>query len=265
MDTPHRYKRRPRRQGDKVRAYLRKNKEATTPEVAKATGVSYGYVYRLMHSQGTDVYKQRSRLKGDKVRAYLRENKEATTLEVAKATGVSYGYVYRLIHYVGIDKYSQGISPQDIVLPRPYKKRKSPRGDKVRAYLRENKEATASDVVKATGVSYAYSMDLIATFNSGRTFETPPPEALSEAATQRLEGDTRQPGKKLCTANRRQVGGQHYVGLSVEPWAAMEAWMTKEEFVGFLKGNIIKYIAREKNPNDLDKAGHYMQKLLEAK
>jgi hypothetical protein len=55
------------------------------------------------------------------------------------------------------------------------------------------------------------------------------------------------------------------VGLSVEPWAAMEAWMTNEEFVGFLKGNIIKYLAREKNVNDLDKAGHYMQKLLEVK
>jgi hypothetical protein len=41
--------------------------------------------------------------------------------------------------------------------------------------------------------------------------------------------------------------------------------MTNEEFVGFLKGNIIKYLAREKNTNDLDKAGHYMQKLLEVR
>ena len=79
------------------------------------------------------------------------------------------------------------------------------------------------------------------------------------------EEEAKSTGKKPQAANQRQVGGQHYVGLSVEPWAAMEAWMTNEEFVGFLKGNIIKYLAREKNANDLDKAGHYMQKLLEVK
>ena len=79
------------------------------------------------------------------------------------------------------------------------------------------------------------------------------------------EEEAKSTAKKPQTANLRQVGGEHYVGLSVEPWAAMEAWMTKDEFIGFLKGNIIKYLAREKNPNDLDKAGHYMQKLLEVK
>lgn len=65
------------------------------------------------------------------------------------------------------------------------------------------------------------------------------------------------------SADDRQVGGDHYKSLAVEPWAAMQAWMTPEEFRGFLKGNVIKYLARTKGPNDLQKAHHYMEKLLE--
>lgn len=38
---------------EKVWAYLVKNKLATPAEVAKATGVSYGYVYKLMKKIGT--------------------------------------------------------------------------------------------------------------------------------------------------------------------------------------------------------------------
>lgn len=69
-------------------------------------------------------------------------------------------------------------------------------------------------------------------------------------------------------AHARQVGGDHYKNLKVEPWKAMESWLTPTEFKGFLKGNIIKYIARansDKEPHDLmiQKAEHYMQKLSE--
>jgi len=38
---------------DKVWAYLVKNKTATPAQVAKATGVSYGYAYKLMQKIGT--------------------------------------------------------------------------------------------------------------------------------------------------------------------------------------------------------------------
>ena len=63
------------------------------------------------------------------------------------------------------------------------------------------------------------------------------------------------------SANDRQVGGDHYTRLTIQPWDAMQAWMTPEEFRGFLKGNVIKYLARTKNPNDLLKAQHYLEKL----
>ena len=40
-------------QAEKVWKYILKNKLATPAEVSKATGVSYGYVYKLMNKIGT--------------------------------------------------------------------------------------------------------------------------------------------------------------------------------------------------------------------
>lgn len=67
-------------------------------------------------------------------------------------------------------------------------------------------------------------------------------------------------------ADARQGGGDHYKRLGVEPWAAMQAWMTPEEFRGFLRGNAIKYLARcnlKGGDEDLRKAKHYVDKLVE--
>jgi hypothetical protein len=65
----------------------------------------------------------------------------------------------------------------------------------------------------------------------------------------------------------RQVGGDHYRSKEIQPWDAMEAWMSPEQFRGYLRGNIIKYIARcddKGGREDLQKAQHYLAKLLEA-
>lgn len=59
------------------------------------------------------------------------------------------------------------------------------------------------------------------------------------------------------------AGGDHYAKLAIKPWDAMEAWMTHDEFRGFLLGNVIKYLARKKEgTNDIEKAHHYIEKLL---
>jgi len=68
------------------------------------------------------------------------------------------------------------------------------------------------------------------------------------------------------SSGEMQVGGDHYVTKSVQPWDAMKAWMSHEEFAGFLRGNVIKYIARYKDKgglDDLQKARHYLDKLIE--
>lgn len=62
-----------------------------------------------------------------------------------------------------------------------------------------------------------------------------------------------------------QVGGDHYTRLAVQPWDAMQSWLTAEEFAGYLRGNAIKYLARDKGARveDLRKARHYIDKLIE--
>jgi len=68
------------------------------------------------------------------------------------------------------------------------------------------------------------------------------------------------------SANEIQVGGDHYKSKKVQPWDAMESWMSPEQFEGFLRGNVIKYIARYKDKDglkDVQKARHYLEKLIE--
>ncbi len=70
----------------------------------------------------------------------------------------------------------------------------------------------------------------------------------------------------MIKASDMQIGGNHYTSKTVQPWAAMESWMTKEQFSGFLRGNAIKYLARcddKGGIEDLKKARHYLDKLIE--
>jgi predicted transcriptional regulator len=58
----------------------------------------------------------------------------------------------------------------------------------------------------------------------------------------------------------------HYNSGSVECIDAIESMLTKEEFIGFLRGNILKYQWRYKQKNgaeDLKKAQWYFDKLKE--
>jgi hypothetical protein len=62
-------------------------------------------------------------------------------------------------------------------------------------------------------------------------------------------------------ANEQQVGGAHYADKAIQPWDFIIA-----NNIGYLEGNIIKYISRWKDKGgveDLKKAQHYLAKLLE--
>lgn len=64
----------------------------------------------------------------------------------------------------------------------------------------------------------------------------------------------------------KQVSGDHYKLLGIQPLDVMEAVLTPEEYRGFLKGNIIKYSIRQgrkEGSDDAGKAKHYKE-LLEA-
>lgn len=64
-------------------------------------------------------------------------------------------------------------------------------------------------------------------------------------------------------ANTAQVGGNHYIGREIQPWDYIVS-----NNLGYLEGNIIKYVSRYDKKGglvDLQKAKHYLEKLIEVK
>jgi hypothetical protein len=87
-----------------------------------------------------------------------------------------------------------------------------------------------------------------------------------------LTNEEEQELQHMLTANRIntraddiQAGGSHYKDMGVQPWTVMEALLTREEFIGYLKGNLIKYGMRQgkKDSPDAEKWHHYNMKLKE--
>jgi len=71
-------------------------------------------------------------------------------------------------------------------------------------------------------------------------------------------------------ALNRQEGGDHYRTLAVQPWEALESWLSADQFMGFLVGNAVKYLGRfnavdyqKGGLTDLKKARHYLDKAIE--
>jgi hypothetical protein len=65
---------------------------------------------------------------------------------------------------------------------------------------------------------------------------------------------------EVKTANAKQVGGTHYK-KAIQPWDYIIA-----NELGYLEGNVVKYVSRWKEKGgvqDLKKAQHYLQKLIE--
>lgn len=65
----------------------------------------------------------------------------------------------------------------------------------------------------------------------------------------------------LSKASERQVGGDHYVSLPIQPSHYIRA-----NNLGWYEGNIIKYVTRHKQKGqikDIEKVIHYAQLILE--
>ena len=116
-----------------------------------------------------------------------------------------------------------------------------------------NKGYTAAEVAEHFGVSKAYVYVVKSNEKKkGLVQAKKKQKAVPVDAVQAVQADD---------PNAVQIGGNHYKSLTVQPWDAMESWLTPEEFRGFLKGNAVKYLARTKNADDLLKAQHYLLKL----
>ena len=74
-----------------------------------------------------------------------------------------------------------------------------------------------------------------------------------------IEGETQL--ELFPTANDVQVAGTHYKSKAIQPWDYIVA-----NNLGYLEGNIVKYVSRWKDKggvDDLRKAQHYLTKLIE--
>ncbi len=74
----------------------------------------------------------------------------------------------------------------------------------------------------------------------------------------------------LSLADLKQVGGDYYKKMGLQPWAVLEDWLTQDQFEGYLLGSAIAYLARynkgtgdRSGITDVGKAEHYLQKLQE--
>lgn len=67
--------------------------------------------------------------------------------------------------------------------------------------------------------------------------------------------------QQSLNANAIQHGGSHYKEKAIQPWDYIAS-----NNLGYFEGNIVKYVSRWKEKNgveDLKKAMHYLQKLIE--
>ena len=67
-------------------------------------------------------------------------------------------------------------------------------------------------------------------------------------------------------AKDRQVGGDHYKEMGVQPWDVVDTW-PRDQRIGYYRGGALKYLMRmgskDESPLEVSKGQHYMQKLLE--
>jgi hypothetical protein len=128
---------------------------------------------------------------------------------------------------------------------------------KVIAYFQANPNA----LPKAVSTKFKLAMPAVYSLRKQALAIIDEPTPLPELSIQR--DPVFVPSNK---ADDVQYGGDHYKEMGVQPWKAMESWMSHEAFMGFLRGNAIKYLARTDKKGgveDLKKARHYLDKLIE--
>ena len=67
-------------------------------------------------------------------------------------------------------------------------------------------------------------------------------------------------------ASKRQVAGNHYKRMDVQPWDVVDTWPL-EQRIGAYRFGALKYIMRmgskDESAQEIAKGQHYMEKLLE--
>lgn len=84
---------------------------------------------------------------------------------------------------------------------------------------------------------------------------------------------TEKNGNATCdptSPDNRQVGGDHYKRMKVQPWAALDDWLTSDQKIGHYLGSAVAYLARFNSTSpgkgglqDVEKAKHCLEKLID--
>ena len=71
---------------------------------------------------------------------------------------------------------------------------------------------------------------------------------------------------KIQTARDKQIGGDHYKDMGVEPWDVVDTWPL-EQRIGAYRHGALKYLMRmgskDEQLQEIKKCGHYIEKLIE--
>lgn len=112
-------------------------------------------------------------------------------------------------------------------------------------------ELTTAELSRRLGITKTYVSSQL--WHIKKAAEASGQPATSEAPDKPTVGN--------LTANDVQMGGDHYRTKAIQPWDFIIA-----NDLGFLAGNVVKYLTRYKDKNgvaDLEKARHYLDKLIE--
>lgn len=134
--------------------------------------------------------------------------------------------------------------------------------EKTQKFLRDleaHPQATVNSLAKKHKLAAGYAYKLAKKKNSTGIEKLlgPRPKHLPMVPTPVVTIDMLTP----LPANEVQVGGDHYKKNVIQPWD----YITSNQ-LGYLEGNIVKYVSRWKDKGgrqDLEKAKHYLDKLLE--
>ena len=85
-------------------------------------------------------------------------------------------------------------------------------------------------------------------------------QQLEEMADMEIREAEREYFTGQSGAHKRQVGGDHYKKMLIEPWTIIDTFD-----LNFYEGNVLKYLLRKKGDRveDLQKAIHYLEKEIE--
>lgn len=88
-------------------------------------------------------------------------------------------------------------------------------------------------------------------------------KTMNEVAAQRKLDKA---NEEYLRANAKQIGGDHYKNMGVEPWDVVDTWPI-EQRIGAYRHGALKYLMRmgskDEQLQEIKKAGHYIEKLIE--